>query len=355
MISPDDLPRAEPDDPTLLARLAARLDAKTKPAGSLGRLEDLAARLGAIQGTDAPTLRAPHLMVFAGDHGVAAEGVSAYPREVTWQMVMNLVAGGAAACVLARANGMALSVIDAGVDHDFGVLPGLVDRKIASGTANLAVSAAMTVAQCDAALDAGAQLARDRLRQGCNVIAFGEMGIANTTAASALAARFTALPLADLVGRGSGVDDATLARKEHVVARALALHAGATAARDALAALGGFEIAMIAGAMLAAAQARAVIVVDGFVVTAALLAARAIDPTVTRACVYSHLSGERGHRAVLAHLGATPLLDLGLRLGEGSGAALALPLLRAAVAILADMATFDSAGVASRRCEKGRA
>ncbi len=336
------------DDPALAARLREKIDRKTKPPGSLGRLEDLALQLGLIQGSDTPRIAAPHLLVAAGDHGVTAEGISAYPSEVTWQMVMNYLAQGAAVNVFARRNGMALTVVDAGVNHAFAPHPALIDRKVAMGTRNFAREAAMSGAQCAQAMRAGAELARGIATGGSTLIAFGEMGIGNSTAAGALMARLTGLAPADCTGRGAGVDDAGLARKRAVIEGALELHAHARAPHAALAAFGGFEIALLAGAMLAAAEARMTLLIDGFIVTSALLAAHAMQPRVLDYCVFAHRSDEHGHAAMLDHLGARPLLALGLRLGEGSGAALALPLLHAAADFLAQMASFTSAGVSDK-------
>ena len=334
--------------PLLAASLKHKIDRKTKPLGALGQLETLAWRLGMMQGTDSPQIRAPHLLVFAGDHGVAAAGVSAYPQEVTWQMVLNYLAGGAAVNVFARASGFELRVIDAGVNHVFAAHPLLLDRKIGMGTKNFTLEPAMTLAQCEAAIDAGARLVRELRLLGCNLVALGEMGIANTTAAAALMARYTGMAAESCIGRGTGLDDAGLTRKREALRRALVLHQGATGPVEALAALGGFEIAMMAGAMLAAAQERMILLVDGFIAGAALLAAQAIEPAVTGYCVFAHQSDERGHVAMLAHFHAEPLLRLGMRLGEGSGAALALPLLRAACGFLSEMASFESAGVAEK-------
>ena len=335
-------------DAGLQQRLAARIDAKTKPPGSLGRLESIAIQLGLIQRSSTPRIVAPQLLVFAADHGIAVEGVSAYPQEVTWQMVMNYLARGAAVNVFASAAGLSLKVIDAGVRHAYDPHPDLIDRKIADGTRNLAREAAMSIAQAEQAIAAGASLMRALATKGTNVIAFGEMGIGNTTAASALMARLTGLPLDACIGRGSGLNDSGLARKRVVIEAALALHAGARAPLVALAALGGFEIAMICGAMLAAAEARMAILVDGFIVGSALLVAQALAPHVLDYCIFAHASNEEGHAAMLRHFNARPLLDLGLRLGEGTGAALAFPLVQAAAGFLESMASFSQAGVAGR-------
>ncbi|MFJ3318627.1 nicotinate-nucleotide--dimethylbenzimidazole phosphoribosyltransferase [Herbaspirillum huttiense] len=336
---------ASPFDPSLAARLEARINDKTKPLGSLGALERLARQIGLIQGSDHPVLRQSAIVVCAGDHGVTAEGVSAYPQSVTWQMVENFLAGGAAINIFARQNECALYIVDTGVNHDFGPRDGLLDRKIAPGTANFCQGPAMTAQQCQAALLAGLQFAESLQ---ADVLGFGEMGIGNTTAAAALMAAFTGVPVQECVGAGTGLDAQGVARKADAVTRALRLHAQASAPLERLAALGGFEIAFMTGAMLGAAQRRKVILIDGFIVTSALLVAAALQPAVLEYCVFSHCSDEAGHRRMLQYLGATPLMQLDLRLGEGTGAALALPLLRAAVNFLERMATFSSASVSEK-------
>jgi len=336
---------ASPFDASLAARLEARINDKTKPLGSLGALERLARQIGLIQGSDHPVLRQSAIVVCAGDHGVTAEGVSAYPQSVTWQMVENFLAGGAAINIFARQNECALYIVDTGVNHDFGPRDGLLDRKIAPGTANFCQGPAMTAQQCQAALLAGLQFAESLQ---ADVLGFGEMGIGNTTAAAALMAAFTGVPVQECVGAGTGLDAQGVARKADAVTRALRLHAQASAPLERLAALGGFEIAFMTGAMLGTAQRRKVILIDGFIVTSALLVAAALQPAVLEYCVFSHCSDEAGHRRMLQYLGATPLMQLDLRLGEGTGAALALPLLRAAVNFLERMATFSSASVSEK-------
>ncbi len=344
-------------DRSLSTELQQKIDRKTKPTGALGRLEDLALQLGLIQRRLDPAIRHPHVLVCAGDHGAAKAGVSAYPQDVTWQMVENFLAGGAAINALAGLAGMQLVVADAGVAHEFGARDGLRNLKVgAGGTANYLDGAAMSEAECALALSRGADLAREIGASGCNVLAFGEMGIGNTASASLLTHCITGLPLADCVGRGTGLDDAGLARKQALLAQALAKwqerpSAGGATGEDAyriLARFGGFEIAMLAGAMLAAAEAGMVLLIDGFIVTAALLVAASMAPNIRDYCVFAHCSNEAGHRRQLDWLGARPLLDLGLRLGEGTGAALALPLLRAACAFLNEMASFESAGVSDK-------
>lgn len=310
-------PEITPLDDALRPELQAAIDDKTKPLGALGRLESLALQLGLILGTARPVLQRPTVIVFAADHGVADAGVSAYPAEVTAQMVQNFLAGGAAINVFSRQHGIALEIVDAGVRAPLPAAPGLVNCRIADGTRNFAVEPAMTPEQAAAAMTAGMARVLRHAQQGCNVIGFGEMGIANTSAAACLMQRLTGLPLADCIGRGTGLDDAGLARKREVLERALALHADAQAPLDVLATFGGFEIAMMAGAFLAAAASRMVILVDGFIATAALLVAQRLDPNVLQYCVFTHCSHERGHRALLDQFGAAPLLALDLRLGIG--------------------------------------
>jgi nicotinate-nucleotide--dimethylbenzimidazole phosphoribosyltransferase len=336
---------ADLHDATLAQRLQHKIDQKTKPLGSLGQLEGLALRLGLILGSEAPELRAPQMLVCAGDHGLAARGVSAYPSDVTWQMVENFLAGGACVSVLARQHGIALSVADCGVRHDFAPRPGLIDAKVAPGTADSASGPAMSAAQCDQALSNGAQIVKDLPG---NALLLGEMGIGNTSAASMLLARLGQLDIADCTGAGTGLDNAAILRKTDVLRQVLLRHADRTSPLDALAAFGGFEIATLTGAVLQAAAERRVIVVDGFIASSAVLVASRITPQVLQRCVFAHRSGERGHTLMLAQMQAQPLLDLGLRLGEGSGAALAWPLLVSACAVLREMASFESAGVSER-------
>jgi nicotinate-nucleotide--dimethylbenzimidazole phosphoribosyltransferase len=332
-------------DPALAQELKQAIDNKTKPLGSLGALETLARQLGLIQQTTAIEIRSPSILVFAGDHGVVAEGVSAYPQDVTWQMVENFLAGGAAINVFARQNGCTLQVVDAGVNHQFGPRAGLLDRKVGMGTANFARDPAMTTQQCEAAMVHGMDLVE---AVDGNAIGFGEMGIGNTTAAAALMHKFSKLPVNECVGAGTGLDQAGIRRKQAVIEAAVAHHASATETLDILATFGGFEIAMMAGAMLKAAERRMVLLIDGFIVTSALLAAARLRPAILDYCVFSHCSDEQGHRKMLAHLDARPLLNLNLRLGEGTGCALALPLLHAATSFLREMATFESAQVSEK-------
>ena len=332
-------------NPELSARLARAIANKTKPPGSLGMLESIAHQLGLIQQTADVTLRQPAILVFAADHGVVDEGISAYPQSVTWQMVENFLAGGAAINVFARQNGCTLQVVDAGVNHAFGPRAGLVDRKVGHGTANFARHAAMSGADCAAALAHGMALAAGL--EG-NVVGFGEMGIGNTTAAAALMHKLTGVPVAECVGAGTGLSPEGVMHKQRVIEAAVALHAPVSEPLDILATFGGFEIAMMAGAMLKAAERRMVLLIDGFIVTSALLVAARLQPAILDYCVFSHCSDEHGHRRMLAHFDARPLLNLGLRLGEGTGCALALPLVEAAAGFLREMATFESAQVSDR-------
>lgn len=339
---------ADITDPQLTQALQHKLDHKTKPLGSLGRLEQLALRLGQIQGTASPDLQQPQMVVFAGDHGLAARGVSAFPSDVTWQMVENFLAGGAAVSVLARQNGLALTVADCGVARDIAPRddapgqPRLLLRKVAPGTQDASQGPAMSAEQCAQALNNGIELVRELPG---NVLLLGEMGIANTSVASLLLARLCGLSLAECTGAGTGLDAAGIEHKRAVLQQALDVNAAATAALDALAALGGYEVATMVGAVLQAAAERRVILVDGFITSAAVLVASRLQPHVLQRCVFAHRSGERGHQLMLAQMQAEPLLDLGLRLGEGSGAALAWPLLPSACAILREMASFEAAGV----------
>ena len=336
-----------PPDAALDQALQGAIDNKTKPLGSLGALERVAWRVGRIQGTLSPRFVRPTLLVFAGDHGAAKAGLSAYPQDVTWQMVENCLAGGAGVNVFARLNGLALKVVDAGVAHDFGQRPGLIDAKIAPGTRNYLDEPAMTHDQCAAAIETAVALVRRLSAEGCNVLAVGEMGIGNTASAALLTHLLTGTPLAGCVGRGTGLDDAGLARKRELLEKAAARAAllPDADALDVLAEFGGFEIAMMAGALLAGAEGRMTLLIDGFIATSALLVAARIAPAVLEYCVFCHHSAEPGHQAQLRALGGEPLLGLGLRLGEGSGAALAYPLVCSALAFLNEMASFDSAGV----------
>jgi len=342
------LPAIPPLALHLAASLQSKIDHKIKPLGSLGRLEELALRIGLMQATTAPELRQPTVLVFAGDHGLAAEGVSPFPAEVTVQMVGNFLAGGAAINVLARQHGLALKVVDAGVAAKLAPHPSLISAKVRAGTRNALHESALNAAEVELCLTRGRDIVDDLAREGSNAVLFGEMGIGNTSAAALMMSALLDLPVAECVGRGAGHDDDGLARKRVTLMAVRERHAHVADARAALAAFGGCEIAMMAGAMLAAAAHRMVIVNDGFIVTAALLCAARIDPRVLDYVVCAHGSAEQAHGRLLAALDQRPLLDLGLRLGEGSGAALAWPLLVTACGFLREMATFESAGVSEK-------
>ena len=322
------------------------IDAKTKPRSALGVIETLAAQIARIQDTLTPRLDRCRLIIFAGDHGIAAEGVSAYPQEVTRQMLSNFLAGGAAANVFARVNGVELHIVDAGVAGVAVHAPGLTSRRIDAGTRNSAVEAAMTPEQCEAALDSGREIGENSAAEAA---AFGEMGIANTSSASLIVHKLTGVELDVLIGCGTGLDAAGLAHKHAVLSRAAARTPARIDASRALREYGGFELVMLAGAFIGAAQAGAVVLVDGFIAAAAALAAIELAPPLRDYLVFAHRSVEPGHRAVLETLAVRPVLDLDMRLGEGTGALLAWPLLKCAAAMLSDMATFETAGVSGAK------
>ncbi|GAB7563864.1 nicotinate-nucleotide--dimethylbenzimidazole phosphoribosyltransferase [Methylobacillus methanolivorans] len=335
-----------PLDQSLAVALQAKIDNKTKPIGALGKLEHVALQLGLIQQSLTPVLQRPAMLVFAGDHGVVEEGVSPYPQEVTRQMVMNFLAGGAGINVFTQQNGMRIRIVDAGVCHEFSAHPELIRAKVSMGTNNFLKMAAMSSSMCAQALIKGYKLAQSEADAGTNIMGFGEMGIGNTTSASALVAVLCNLPVEQCVGRGTGLDDAGVAHKAEVISQAIARHK--VDSSDPLAVLrtfGGFEIAMMVGAMLGAAERRVALLIDGFIATAALLVASRIAPAILEYCIFAHCSDEAGHQLVLEQLQAKPLLNLGLRLGEGTGAALAYPLVQAAVNFLNQMASFDSANI----------
>jgi nicotinate-nucleotide--dimethylbenzimidazole phosphoribosyltransferase len=343
------IPAATPDAGARAAA-EARQAALTKPPGALGRLEDLAVRLAALQGTERPSVDRVHITVFAGDHGVAAEGVSAFPQAVTAEMVRNFARGGAAINVAARALGASLEVINLGTAFDTGPLAGVKDYRLGRGTANFTEAPAMTEHQLACALAAGRHAAERARLNGARLFIGGEMGIGNTTAAAALACALLDAPPERLAGPGTGLDAHGVARKTEVIRRALACHRDHHGTpREALRRLGGFEIAALAGGYIACAHVAVPALVDGFISSVAALAAARLCPGAERWFLFSHASAEPGHRCVLEALGAQPLLDLGMRLGEGSGAAAAVPLLRLACALHNDMATFAEAGVSGGR------
>jgi nicotinate-nucleotide--dimethylbenzimidazole phosphoribosyltransferase len=350
-----------PPDQGLKTALLHKIDTKTKPVGSLGLLEGVALQLGLIQQTLSPSIDLPAVLVFAGDHGIAATGlVNPYPQAVTAQMVLNFIRGGAAINVFCRLHTINLRVIDAGVNYDFSTVDFsgetfsgkplsrslFVPAKIRMGTRNYLDEPAMTENECFAAMERGAGLVRDLAAEGCNTVGFGEMGIGNTTAAALIMAVLTGIPLESCIGTGTGATGGQMETKRETATRALALHRDSIrTGLDALRHFGGYEIAMMAGAMLGAAERKMTVIVDGFIATSALLAAKSLYPGVQDYCVFAHQSEEKGHRQLLTFLGGVPLLQLGMRLGEGTGAALVMPLLRTATAFLSEMASFESAGV----------
>jgi nicotinate-nucleotide--dimethylbenzimidazole phosphoribosyltransferase len=353
-----------PPDEAAMGEARAHQDRLTKPPGALGVLEDVSVRLAGLAGTCPPPLPAPAAVaIFAADHGVHAQGVTPWPREVTAQMVANFTAGGAVANAFAGQVGAEVTVVDVGVAADLAAAPGLLRRKVAYGTADLTRGPAMTADQARRAVEVGIEVARDLVAGGHRCLLTGDMGIANTTASAALIAACTGLPPEEVTGRGTGIDDATHTRKIEVVRAALARHAAPIAAlrgrpRDhesgeraleVLAAVGGLEHAAIAGFILGAAASRVPVVLDGVIAGAAALIAAAVAPDTIAACVAGHRSMESGHGVTLVHLGLRPLIDLELRLGEGTGALLALPLVQSSVRVLHEVATFDSAGVTDKQ------
>jgi nicotinate-nucleotide--dimethylbenzimidazole phosphoribosyltransferase len=335
-----------PIDQEAAAAAQARQNRLTKPTGSLGRLEDLTVQLAGIQGKPIPQLDPAVIFIYAGDHGVAVQGVSAYPSEVTAQMVLNFARGGAVINTLANQYQARLYVTDVGVTGDFPANLPIHHHKVRRGTADWTEGPAMTVAEARQALAVGQRLFEETELVGIAIV--GEMGIGNTTTATALAAALTGRSPVDLIGRGTGVDNAGLVRKLTVIEKGLARHRALTDPLEILAALGGLEIAAMTGTILAAAARRVPILLDGFIATTAALVAVKLDPAALPYLIAAHRSPEPGHTVLLETLGLTPLLDLGLRLGEASGAVLALPLVRSAVAVLRDVATFDEAGVTDK-------
>jgi nicotinate-nucleotide--dimethylbenzimidazole phosphoribosyltransferase len=340
----------KPLDPEWMARAQERLDSLTKPQGSLGRLEELAAQYVAIREELFPRLEIKRVVVFAGDHGVVAEKVSAYPQEVTFQMVYNFIQGGAGINVLARHAGARVEVVDIGVNHDFEPALNLISRKVAYGTRDMAQEPAMTREEALRAIWVGVERAQEALEDGVDVLAAGDMGIGNTTPAAALATVFTGRPVGAVSGRGTGIDTNTYSHKVAVINRALALNKPTPDdPLGALAAVGGLEIAGITGLILGAAAARRPLILDGFIATAGALVAAQLVPAVTNYLIAAHRSVEPGHQIMLDHLGLTPLFNLKMRLGEGTGAALGIGLLEAGWRIYREMATFAEASVSGKK------
>ena len=329
--------------------LQNKIDTKTKPLGALGMLEEIALKIGLIQNSLCPQLRRPQIVVFAGDHGIVAEGVSAYPQDVTYQMVLNFLNQGAAINVFCKQNNIGLTVVDAGVNYDFPKNVNLVHAKIAKGTKNFLQEPAMSLQQCQESMVKGAQIVKVNFAAGCNIIGFGDMGIGNTSSASAIMHFLAQCPIERCVGRGAGLNDEQFKRKINILKEAVSRYAlTADDPLKILATFGGFEIAMMSGAMLQAASSKMIILVDGFIATSAFLVAYHLHPNILDYAFFCHRSDEKGHHEMLHYLKVKPILDLQMRLGEGTGATLAFPILQAAVAFLNDMASFTSASVSTK-------
>lgn len=340
--------------PGIREQLIEKINTKTKPIGALGILEEVALKIGIIQNTLAPVIKNPHIIVFAGDHGIAATGlVNPYPQAVTAQMVLNFIHGGAAINVFCRQHHIALTVVDSGVNFDFKdvvACPGFIKAKVNKSTRNYLEGDAMTETEALYAIAEGKKIVQRIAATGSNTIGFGEMGIGNTSSAALIMSSIVQLPVEDCTGRGTGVNDEQLALKIDTLKKVQHFHQLHSLADDPLVLLtkiGGYEIAMMTGAYLQAAVQKMIIVVDGFIATASLLLAQKMNATVLNYCIFAHTSGEQGHEKMLRHLKATPLLQLGVRLGEGTGAALAIPLIQAAVQFLNEMASFETAGVST--------
>ncbi|NMH86643.1 nicotinate-nucleotide--dimethylbenzimidazole phosphoribosyltransferase [Flavivirga algicola] len=332
-------------NPELEVKLQQKINLKTKPIGALGELERIAFKIGCIQQTENPKVENPAIVVFAGDHGIAAKGeVNPFPQEVTSQMVYNFVNGGAAINIFSNTNGLNLKIVDAGVNYKFPEVFDIINAKIDFGTKNYQEEPAMTLEQCEKAFFKGGDIISTLKDGGTNTIGFGEMGISNTSSAALLMAYFTKIPISDCVGAGTGLNNEGISKKQQILSEVYKKYDPKNPL-EAMSVFGGFEIAMLCGAILKAAELKMTIVIDGFIVTAALLAAQAINKNVLEYCIFAHNSNEKGHIKMLNFLNAKPLLSLGLRLGEGTGAALAIPLVQVSVNFLNDMASFDAAGV----------
>ncbi len=329
-------------------QLQNKIDFKTKPLGALGILEKLALQIGEIQDTLSPELTNPTIVVFAGDHGIAKEGVSAYPQEVTYQMVLNFLQGGAAINVFSNQNNINLIVVDAGVNFDFEPSNYLINTKIANGTKSFLREKAMTETQLQQCFDNGKQIVNKIFESNCNVIGFGEMGIGNTSSASMLMSYLCNLPIEKCVGRGTGLNDVQLKNKIAVLQQAKEFHGEINNPREVLQTFGGFEIAQMCGAMLAAFEKNMLILVDGFIASNAFLVAQKIQPLINKNAIFCHLSDEFGHHNLLNYVGVEPLLKLKMRLGEGTGCAMAYPIIKSAVSFLNSMASFESAAVTNK-------
>jgi len=334
---------------TLQEQIQHKINNKTKPLGALGKLEEVALQIALIQETLTPSLVKPHIVVFAASHGIASEGVSAYPPEVTFQMVLNFLQDGAAINVFTKQNGIELALVDAGVDHDFEPDKNLINAKINHGTKSFLSESAMTETECQRAVDKGKEIVKNIAKKGCNVIGLGEMGIGNTSSAAVIMSKLLNIPIEDCVGKGTGVNRDQYQNKINILKKAISNHAEVSIIpMQVLQTFGGFEIAMMCGAFLAAAEEKMVLMVDGFIASAAFLCAVKLNPAIKDFAVFCHQSEEKGHQLLLESLNVKPLLNLDMRLGEGSGCAVAYPLIKSAVAFLNEMASFESAGVSAK-------
>jgi nicotinate-nucleotide--dimethylbenzimidazole phosphoribosyltransferase len=332
----------------LKEQLQHKIDIKTKPLGALGNLEKLALQIGCVQNSPSPTLKNPTIIVFASDHGIAKEGVSAYPQEVTFQMVKNFLQGGAAINVFSKQNDIALKVVDAGVNFNFEPNENLINAKVGYGTKSFLKEKAMSEACLQQCFDEGENIVNSVFGNDCNIIGFGEMGIGNTSSASMIMSYLCNLPIEKCVGRGTGLNDIQLKNKIAVLKQAQAFHKEISEPREVLQTFGGFEIAQMCGAMLSAFKNKMLIMVDGFIATNAFLVAYKINPSIIENAIFCHLSDEFGHQNLLNYFNAEPLLKLNMRLGEGTGCAVAYPIIKSAVSFLNDMASFESAGVSNK-------
>ena len=337
-----------PINKELEAQINHKIDFKTKPLNALGTLETIAKQLCLIQQTLTPTLNNTSLIVFAADHGIAANNsVSPFPQEVTAQMVLNFLNGGAAINVFCKQNNIKLSIVDAGVNFDFAKNTSFINAKIAKGTNDYSMQPAMSKEQCLEAIKKGAELVEQNHNEGTNCIAFGEMGIGNTSSAALLMSAFTKIPVENCVGKGTGLTIDGVSKKAVILKQVQDLHGISKNPIENLKNFGGFEIAMMCGAMLKAGELKMSIIIDGFIVTSALLVAQALAPNILDYCLFSHVSNEQGHKKMLSYLNATPILQLDLRLGEGTGAAIVYPIIQSAVNFINEMASFESAGVSN--------
>ncbi len=331
----------------LSEKIQHKIDFLTKPIGALGKLEKIAKHISEIQNTLEPKLEKPTIVVVAADHGIAKEGVSPYPQEVTYQMVLNFLNGGAGINVFARQHQIEVKVVDAGVNFDFLNQDELIDAKVSKGTKNILLEPAMSMQQCEIAISKGAEIVSELGKAGCNVIGFGEMGIGNTSSAALILSEIANLPIEDCVGRGAGLDDEGLKRKNKLLTEIKSKHKISNSI-EVLQKFGGFEIAEICGGMLKAAEMKMIILVDGFIATSAFLIAHSLYPDIIDYSIFCHKSNEHAHKEMFRFLGAEPLLDLGLRLGEGTGAAIAYPIIESAVKMINEMASFESANVSNK-------